>query len=217
MHRLLLLALVPFVASDAGAQIMGRGGLRFQQPTSWASFSAALVQPWSVRDGSTDATWEFSDATQYGLSLERTVATGASVGVRGSYARVPLRYSQLIGGDVAYQTDADASVSQLMALVHVASGRAFHTVLELGLGATMYSGFRARGEDTKLGPERSDADFTFAFGYGIGYAFSPSFSIDVVQDLATVLHQKSGLGAAEKSSARINGTRLVARFGFGAR
>lgn len=217
MRRLLSLAFVPLLTASAGAQIMGRGGLRLQQPSTWVSFSAALTQPWSVRDGATSASWDFSDATQYGAALERNVASGASVGVRGSYARVPLRYSQLADGAVTSQTDADATVSQVMGVVHVASGREFHTVLELALGATIYSGFKERGTEAALGPAKSDADFTFAFGYGIGYAFSPAFSIDVVQDLTTVLHQKTGLSAGESSSARINGTRLVARFGLGGR
>ena len=53
------------------------------------------------------------------------------------------------------------------------------------------------------------------FGYGLGYSFSRNFQLDVVQDLATSLHQKTGLAAGDDSSARISVTRLVARFGFG--
>ena len=215
MRRLLLLALLPLATPSAGAQIIGRGGLRLQQPTAWLSLGAGLTQPWSVTDGTTHSTWDFSDATQYSVALERTLSGGASLGVRGAMAKVPLRYSQLVGGDVSVQTDADATVSQVMGVIHVASGRTFHSVLELGLGATIYSGFRARGSDVTIGPDKPDADFAFAFGYGIGYAFSPAFSIDVVQDITNALHQRTGLGAGDKASARLDGTRLVARFGFG--
>jgi hypothetical protein len=209
-----LLALIPFVAVRADAQII-RGGMRLQEPAAWVSFSAALIQPWSVRDNVANR-WEFGDGTQYGVALEKSVAGGTTVGLRGSRGRMSLRYTGPIGNDATFTTDADATVSQLMAMVHVASGRTFHSVLELSAGATRYSGFRARDTGEDLGSD-SDTDFTFAFGYGLGYAFSPRFSLDVVQDLTTVLHQKTGLGAGDNSSARINGTRLVARFGLGGR
>ena len=217
MRRLLLLALVPFTTASAGAQIIRPGGLRFQEPAAWASFSAALTQSWSVRDGSTNSQWDFGDATQYGVSLEKNLSGGASVGVRGSTSRVPLRYSGVTGGAVFFQTDADANVSQLLATLHVANGQQLHSVLELSAGATVYSNFRARGAHTKLEPSAPDTDFTFGFGYGIGYAFSPVFSLDVVQDLTTVRHQTTRLGAGDNSSVRINGTRLVARLGLGSR
>jgi hypothetical protein len=217
VRRLLLLAFATLVSTDAGAQIIGRAGMQLQQPTAWASFSAAFVQGWSVSDGRTQSQWDFGDGTQYGVALEQSLSSGASVGVRGSFSRVPLRYSQLTGGSVSYQTDADANVTQLMALAHLASGRDLHTVLELGVGATLYSSFAARGSDVSIGPAKPDADFTFAFGYGIGYAFSRAFSIDVVQDLTTVLHQRTGLGAGDHSSVQIHDTRLVARLGLGGR
>ena len=51
--------------------------------------------------------------------------------------------------------------------------------------------------------------------HGIGYAFSRNFQLDVVQDLATSLHQKTGLEAGDDSSARISVTRLVARVALG--
>jgi len=38
-----------------------------------------------------------------------------------------------------------------------------------------------------------------------------------VQDVATSLHQKSGLSAGQESSTRLHSTRLVGRFGFGGR
>lgn len=214
--RRLLLALVPFVAADAGAQIIRPGGMRLQQPTAWFSLGAALAQNWSVRDGTTGSQWDFSDATQYTASLEKNISSGASLGLRGTTARVPLRYSGTTSAGTGSQTDADANVSQLFASLHVSSGREFHSVLELNLGATLYSDFRARGTNEKLTPS-SDTDFTFAFGYGFGYAFSPRFSLDVVQDLTTALHQKTGLSAGDNSSVRINSTRLVARVGLGGR
>jgi len=170
-----------------------------------------------VNDGTTNSSWDFSDATQFTVALERNFGAGASLGVRGTTARVPLRYSSITGGDVLFGTDADASVSQLLGSLHVVGGSQFHTVLELSAGATFYYNFSARGSDASIGPRTADPDFSFGFGYGVGYNISPRFSVDVVQDQNTTLHQKSGLGAGQSTSARLTGTRIVGRFGLGAR
>jgi hypothetical protein len=210
--RRLLFALVPLVlAADAGAQII-RPGSRFQEPATFISLGAALQNTFSMRDGTTGSVWEFGDATQYAASFEKSLSGGATFGLRGTHARVPLRYSSS-----TVVTDADANVSQLFGVVHVASGREFHSVLELSLGATMFSNFRSRSTDLRLEPTSPDTDFTFAFAYGFGYNFSPALAIDIVQDISTAMHQKTGLSAGEGSSIRINSTRLVARFGLGGR
>ena len=217
MRRLLLLALATLITPAASAQIIRRGGMPFQEPTTFVSFGVGLLQPWSVNDGSTNSVWDFSDATQFAVSLERNLGGGAAVGVRGTTARVPLRYTSVIGGDAISGTDADANVSQLLGSLHIASGGQFHTVLELSAGATAYYNFRARGSDASIGPRGADTDFSFGFGYGVGYNLTPRFSVDVVQDQITTLHQKTGLSAGQSSSARLTATRIVARFGLGAR
>jgi hypothetical protein len=208
---LLLLA-----SRSAEAQII-RPRFQLSQPTAFISLGVGLQQGWSVNDGASNSLWQFGDATQYVASIEKSASGGVSLGLRGSYSRVPLVYRSLVGGDVLVEEDADADVSQLFGTLHVASGRGFHSVLELSAGATMYSKFTARSDGRQLNTESNDLDFAFAFGYGFGYAFSPNFSVDVVQDVATSLHQKAGLSAGQESSTRLHGTRLVGRFGFGGR
>jgi hypothetical protein len=204
VRRFLTLFLLPILSTTASAQII-RGGLRFQDPSVWVSAGIASVSGFLVTDGSTGNVWQFGNSTQYTASIEKTLSGGTTLGLQGATAKVPLNYSGI---------DADANVSQLFALLHVASGRELHSVLELSAGATVYSHFRARSSGAELAPTSPDADFAFAFGYGLGYNFSPSFSIDVIQDLTTALHQHSGLNAGDNSSVRINGTRIVARFGL---
>jgi hypothetical protein len=210
--RRTLFALLPLViAGEAGAQII-RPGMRFSEPSAWVSFGAALTNTFDVHDGTTNSIWSFGDATQYAVSVEKPISgSGVTLGLRGTHARVPLFYS----GNT--NTDADANVSQVMAVLHIASGQGFHSVLELSAGATIFSNFRSRTTDARLEPTSPDADFAFAFAYGFGYNFSPTFAIDVVQDQSTSLHQKSGLGASEGSSNRFTSTRFVARFGLGGR
>jgi hypothetical protein len=171
-----------------------------------------LQQGWTVFDGSTGTRWDIGDSQTYFLGVEHAVAGGVTVGVRAGTASTSLRY--LFRG-TGIATDADARVSQALGVVHITSGRPLHSVIELGAGATFYSGFKQRGTGAQLEPRNRDADFTFVLGYGIGYAFSRTFQLDVVQDLATSLHQKTGLQAGDDSSARISITRLVARVAIG--
>ena len=211
MRRLLLVLPIVLASSSAGAQII-RDRYPMRAPTAWVSLGAGLQQAWSVADGVSGSRWEFGSATPFEAAIEKALSGGASFGVRGSTGMVPLRYVA-----PAVTSEADANVSQLFATLHVANGRTFHSVLELSAGATLYSNFRARSDGAKLGPPSPDADFAFAFGYGFGYSFSPAFSIDVVQNLTTSLHQRTGLSAGDDSSVRIQGTRIVARLGLGGR
>jgi hypothetical protein len=215
VRRLTLVLLPAFVAlplHEGGAQIIRGGRFGLRDPQTWVSAGIGLQQGWTVVDGASSARWELSDAQSYGGSIERTVTGGITLGVRAGTARVALDYERI--GDSGFR-EADARVSQALAMLHVTTGRELHSVLELGAGATFYSGFRDRGTGAKLAPDKPDADFTFVFGYGIGYSFSRSFQVDVVQDLATAMHQKVGLSAGDDSSVRITSTRLVARLGIG--
>ena len=218
MRRLQLLALATLVPAAASAQIIRRPGMPFQEPTTFISFGVGHVQSWTVHDSrdAANSTWDFGDATQFAVAVERSFGAGVTMGVEGTTARVPVHYGALEGGDVFFQTDADARVSQAMATLHLSSGRQFHTVLELSGGATLYSDFKARGTGATIGPRSMDADFSYGFGYGAGYNFTPRFSLDVVQDQITSLHQSSGLSAGTPTSARLTSTRLIARIGLGA-
>ena len=208
-----LLALAVLPVQDGGAQIIRAGTFSLKDPQLWLSGGAGWQQGWTVIDGTTGTRWRLSDAVAYGASIEKTITGGTSVGIRATTARVPLDYQpQQISGSAL---QADARVSQAFAGVRVSSGRGIHSVLELGAGATFYSGFKERATDGRLPPDKMDVDFAFVFGYGLGYSFSRAFQVDVVQDLATSLHQKAGLAAGESSSARISGTRIVARYGLG--
>jgi hypothetical protein len=218
VRRLLLASLPLFIALPARAQIIRRGSLGEAPPAAWVSLGAAVENGWTVNDAGTR--WQFGTATQYQASIEKAFS-GVSLGLRGSTANAPLRYTRAPSADLGsgpsgIDEDADARVSQLFVAAHVAGTRGFHTVLELDAGATLYSGFRSRATGQAL-PPSSDADFTFAFGYGAGYGFSNRFQVEIVQDVTQVLHQRTGLSAGDDSSARMTSTRIVGRFGLGQR
>ena len=214
--RALLTAIVPLilVTTPSAAQIIRRGSLGPPPPAAWVSAGLAQGGGWTVVDGTTQSRWDFGSATQYHASAEKANG-GVSFGLRGTRAQVPLRYRS-IDPAVVRDVDADANVSQLMANVHVGSARGFHSVFELAAGATIYSDFRARVSGDKLQPT-SDTDFSFGFGGGFGYGFSNRFVVEVVQELMTHLHQRTGLAASEDTNARVYSTRIVGRYGLGRR
>ena len=210
MRRVVIaVALVLAASAQSGAQIIRRG-VYSSAPTNWVSGGVGFLYGWSLTDGSTGSTWDFGDATQFSASLDHQFMPGATIGLRGTTALVPLRYTSGTG----IGTDADANVSQLLATVYAAGNQSVHSVLSLDAGATMFSNFRERGTGAALAPQ-SDVDFTFGIGYGFGFNLSPRFAVDVVQTNTIVMHQTDNLGAGSSSLHRTSGTRVLARIGLG--
>ena len=208
----LLTTLVVLPPTGAGAQIIRGGRFGLRDPQNWLSATLGWQNGWEVFDGQTSSRWDIGDSQAYGGSIERAVASGVTVGVRANTATPTVRYLAAGSPDLRV---ANTRVSQALGVVHVSAGRDFRSVFELGLGATFYSPFHERNTDSPIGPTKTDTDFTFNFVYGLGYSFSRNFHVDVVQDLGTSLHQKTGLTQGEDTSASIRSTRLVARYGFG--
>jgi hypothetical protein len=215
----LLTTLVALPSTGVDAQIIRGGRFGLRDPQTWASATFGWQEGWTVVDGSTGSRWDLGDTQQYGGSIERAVAGGVTVGVRAVTSTPEVRFEErtpsFLGGNSSTFFPAEARVTQALGVVHVTTGRQFRSVFELGLGTTIYSPIRHQTTGETLGATRTDTDFAFSFTYGIGYSFSRTVHIDVVQDLATSVHQKVGLEAGDDRSARIRSTRLVARYGFG--
>ena len=210
----LLTTLVAIPLAGARAQIIRGGRFGLRDPQNWVSATVAWQSGWTVFDGVTGSRWDLGDTQQYGASIEHAVASGVTVGVRASTSEPSVRYTTGTGTAPVVR-EADTRVTQAVGILHVSAGRDIRSVFELGLGTTIYSDFHERGTGARLGPDKTDADFTFVFVYGLGYSFSRHLHVDIVQDIGTSLHQKTGLSAGEDTSARISSTRLVARYGFG--
>lgn len=201
------------LAASASAQLVPRPP-RPAEPTAYASVGIGYGQYGTVNDGTTGSTWNFTDAPQWRVTLERALGGGTSFGVAGTFARVPLVYSDgglACGGGC----DADAQVMQFFASLHNGSSRiGTHQVLELNAGTTIYSAFRERASGARIGPS-SDADIALAFGYGFGYTLSPSMQVELVQDLGMSIHQRTGLSAGTSAVSRFSNTRITLRLGLG--
>ena len=220
--NLLALIATSVLAARAEGQII-RNPPRVPEPRGWVSLGVGLLQPWRVRDGTTDSQWEFGNAVQYRVSLEAPMQYQTMLGLAVGFARVPLTYVplQLIStSSCGASCDADATVTQLLATFHAGGGRStigLFQVIELGAGATLYSGFRQRATGDRLPPTTVDPDFTIGIGYGFGYTISPEMQVTLVQDFALTLHQRENLTGGDNTLSQQYVTRVGLRMGLGAR
>ncbi|MFN2397434.1 MAG: hypothetical protein ABR543_02135 [Gemmatimonadaceae bacterium] len=199
------------IASSAGAQIFDvKPG---SDPKLWAAVSVGYLNPGRVYDGTTETVWSFGDGPSYGGSLQFPINSGTAIGVRGSWARVPLRYDPFAGGQ---GTDADADIWSALATLHVGGGLGFHQVIEISAGVIGYDNFRA-DNGQRLAPTGGDRDFAFILGYGFGYAFSGNTHLVLLQDYAIVLHQRDGLPSDVSARTQQTTLRAGIRYGFGGR
>jgi hypothetical protein len=221
VRRLLSALTLIALASPAllGAQILKppRGGS--PGPTLWLSAGVGWFRLQDMRDGTTDSFWRFGDAAQYRATVEMAVSGGWTLGIAGSWARVPLTYLAFGGstvcgtGSASGICDADADVQSVYGMFGSPSRPGFHQVMQFMIGATRFDNFRARSSGAALPPEH-DLDFTFAVGYGFGWGIGQSSEISLVPEYANIFHQRDGLPAGERTVFQNISTRLAFRFGF---
>jgi hypothetical protein len=221
LARLALVALGALVvfscAAPAGAQIIKVP--RAAEPAVWTSLGVALFQTQGVNDGRTRSAWDLggSSAAQYRGSLEWATRNQSSIGLVGTFARVPFRYLHRSANEPppvpCDRCDAHVDISSLGLQFHIGGGPGLHQVIQVQGGVTRYSNFRADEDGQRLAPE-SDQDLSFTLGYGFGYSVSPRFQISVVQDFGFVLHQREGLSGNERSTIQQRTTRLNVRYGL---
>jgi hypothetical protein len=198
---------------------------RVAEPAVWVGVSVGYFQLQDVADSESNSIWAFSGTAQYRASLEYSLGRGSSVGVTGAYARIPLVYESLDGspicpaatcGLLAPRVDAHADVTSFMATFHAGGGEGFHYVVDAGLGATRFSGFRADRGSLTLRPE-SDLDPAFTIATGFGYSTSARTEFTLVQEYGNVFHQRGSLPNDVRTNAQQLTTRLGVRFGAGSR
>ena len=184
---------------------------------NWFGGGVSVFQQYSLRDGVTNATWQFDAGLGYTASFEHPTQSGLTIGLQGTYATPGVLYSGGASTDAvscAGGCDATARVTQIMGLVHSGNSYSFHPVYQLTAGATGFSNFRQRTTNAAIGPTAPDYDFSFAVAYGLGFGLSSNAAVEVVQEIGTVLHQRTGLAAGSGNYPRMGVTRLTAKFAF---
>lgn len=212
-----LLCALAASAAPAHAQIIRLP--RSAEPRVWTSAGVSLYQMGGVVDGRTQSVWDLgrSSAVQYRGSVEWGIRNQSSVGLTGSFARVPFRYfgAPPDAGNAAtcQQCDAHVDLSSLALSFHGGGGPGLHQVIEASAGVTRFANFRA-DDGRDLAPLGGDRDFSFSFGYGVGYGFGPRLQVTLVQDFGMLLHQRTGLASNEGSTIQQRITRLGLRYGL---
>ena len=218
MKRIFAAALLISFATTADAQVRRRVP-RVPEPAAWVSAGIGLFNGNDVSDGSTESTWDFGRArnTQYRASFEKAVSRTASIGLTGSYVRLPFTY---IGNGPAASCSRCAAHMDMIAAAasfHVGGGTGLHQVLEGSAGALQYRNFRRDSDKASLAPSNGNIDPYFTVGYGFGYSFDAITQVSVVQDFGIALHERSGLTSEQSNTLTQRTIRLNFRYGFGTR
>jgi hypothetical protein len=209
IRRVLLVSTLVLAAETAEAQIIGREQSFSRGPIGWVSLGIGYLQQGGFNDPQTGDGWDFGGAPQWRATVEFPVGNGATFGVAGTTARVPLVFD---GGSCS-RCDADANVSQVMGLFRIGGGSGFHQVIDLQAGVTMFSNFRESDTGTRLGTGQMSQAFSAGIGYGFGYPLSPRMHLTFVQDWGLVfLKRQEG---TSQTTAQQTSTRIGIRFGLG--
>ena len=197
-------------ASAMQAQIIRPSYLT--RPAAWTSLSVGWLQQGNVCGADASTCWDFGGAPQFRATLELPVGSGASVGIAGTTARVPLIYTSSLALTSSCPCDANANVSQILGNLRLGGGTGFHQVIDLSAGTTLYSNFRST-DGTRLGSGKTVSDVSFGLGYGFGYSLSSRAHVMVVQEWMLVLHERRP-GSSENTSTQQT-VRVGGRFALG--
>ena len=201
---------VTFVTPEGAAQILQLPGKR--RDVLWTTAWAGYYDPGSMADGRTSSDWLFSDGLAWRGTVEYGIGGGSTIGVVGTFARLPLEVRSRTGEP---SRDADGDIRSLQALFHAGGGAGLHQVIEVSAGVIEFRNFRARDSGGQLGPPDGDRDLTFALGYGFGFGISGRAQIALVQDFGYTFHQRDGLPASSSRTTMNRSTRIGLRLGFG--
>ena len=224
----LLTAVVATIAGPrtAHAQILRIDGPR--EPFAWVGGGLGYTQfSRVVYDGATQSAWRFGGGVRYQASIEKSISNQSSLGLTGSYGRMPLRYYDLSSSVLdlldprsACQGNsgcrAHAQVGSLGVGFHAGGGGGIHQVIEGAAGVTRYSNFEQDGSATKLGAT-ANVDGSLTVGYGVGYTLNRAMQFTVVQDYSAILHDRKDLPSGQSALAQTYTTRLSVRLGIGSR
>ena len=206
------LLLVPFHA--AAAQVAPLPADR-GTPAAWVSVAGALVDLASFHGGEDGAVWNWGSGVQVRGTLERAIRRDMTVGVSGSYARLPLSVS----GGACSGCRGDGTVWQAMGLFRLGGGGGvgFHSALEASAGVSGFTSF-TRGSDPLsvpgplTTPHRSIVP-SASVSYGVGYTLNPGLELTFVQELGIFFYGPSAAAPSDASSTpRFQTTRLSLRY-----
>jgi hypothetical protein len=211
------LAVIVVLATRAGSAQAQFGRQPSYATQNWVAGGVTVNQGFTLHDGVTDSQWAFDSGTGYWASIEHPTQNGILVGVQGSFATPILLYTTNTASgavDCTAGCAATGTVRQFMGLIKSGNSYGAHPVIEATAGAMGFSNFKQQTTNTPLGPATTKYDFSFALGYGLGFSLSPTSTVEIIQEIGTVMHSTSGLPVGSRSYPRLSVTRIGWRFAF---
>lgn len=213
-----ILAVALLVPAQAlHAQVVSLPGAR-RTATTWVSGAGALFDMQSFAGGRDGGVWNWEGGVQLRGTVERAMRSDMSVGISGSYARLPLTVS----GGACHGCRGDATIWQSMAVLRLGGGGGvgFHTALEAGAGVAGFANV-TRGTDASSvpGPPTTPNQSivpAVAASYGVGYTLNPGLELSLVQEIGIlIVSTADDAPAGSSSTPRFNATRLTLRYALG--
>ena len=210
-HRIRrLIAALAFVgaaplASTLGAQIMRVPEKSQTRRPVYASLSVGFLETQDRYDGQSGVLWELGQAFSYRGSLELGFRSGA-VGASASVASVPISRRTALGGP----SEGDIQLRQYLATFRTPEAQGMFQIIELGVGLGRWTSYS--GTDVLTADERKARNaLALEIGYGFGFKLGDRASINVVQDLGTLIGSKEGVPSGVSRAVRQYTTRVGGR------
>lgn len=206
------LTLLLGLAGSAGAQII-RPQIR-SNPVAYVTLGLGWLRQQGFCDKASGDCWDFGNAPQWRASFELPLGYGGSgYGIVYTRSKVPLIYNGTgLSSNSCLRCDADANVSQLMGVFRMSGGTGFHQVIDVAVGGTMFSNFRAT-DGTALGTGKSTSRFTADIAYGFGYGLSNRTEIFLEQEYGLIILPR--VAGSNQNTVQQQTLRIGGRIGLG--
>lgn len=193
-----------------------------QAPVTWVSASGALLDVQSFYGGAAGEAWNWGSGVQLRGTIERALRRDMTVGVAGSFARLPLTVG---GGSCLSACEGDGTIWTAMGVLRLGGGGGigFHSAFEASAGAAGF--MNIPGPGAEFGPgDSGSADGeahnsvvpVVAAAYGVGYTLNPGLEISLVQEIGIFIYGTAdGAPSNGTSTPRFNATRLTLRYALG--
>lgn len=193
-------------------------------PVTWVSASGALLDVQSFYGGAAGEAWNWGSGVQLRGTLERALRRDMTVGLAGSFARLPLTVS----GGGCNPCEGDGTVWTAMGVLRLGGGGGigFHSAFEASIGAAGFTNLPEPGPlfeldaGTAVGTRQAAAHSSVvpavAAAYGVGYTLNPGLEISLVQEIGIFIYGSAdGAPSTATSTPRFNSTRLTLRYALG--
>lgn len=205
-------ALLVLCAGEATSQIIRPTVVN--RPQAYATASLGWLQTQLICSKSEDACWDFGGGAQYRGSIEYALSPATAIGFTATTARMPMRWGSAAGSGGCVTCDADVTVSQYLATLHLGANRGLQQLIDVSAGVTQFSDFKSTA-GAPLGSGKAVTNFTFAIALGIGFNVTPRIQMFLSQEYGVIIHERSP--GIPDNSAQQQVIRIGGRYAFGGR